>query len=206
MRKRIFLIDAMAQIYRAHFAMSRNPLFTSKGENVSAIYGFTNILMSLITREKPDLLAVVYDSPQPTFRHYLHSEYKATRDKMPEELARQLQRLDQILKALGLVKIILPGYEADDLVGVLAKRADQMGYEVFLVTGDKDYYQLVNENIHFYNIKGGVDNPEILDPQGVQRVFGVPPEQVIDVLALAGDSSDNVPGVPKVGIKTAINC
>ncbi len=194
----------MAQIYRAHFAMSRNPLFTSKGENVSAIYGFTNILMSLITREKPDLLAVVYDSPQPTFRHYLHSEYKATRDKMPEELARQLQRLDQILKALGLVKIILPGYEADDLVGVLAKRADQMGYEVFLVTGDKDYYQLVNENIHFYNIKGGVDNPEILDPQGVQRVFGVPPEQVIDVLALAGDSSDNVPGVPKVGIKTAI--
>ncbi|MBZ0264436.1 DNA polymerase I [bacterium] len=204
MSKRLFLIDAMAQIYRAHFAMARNPLFTSKGENVSAVFGFTSILLGLIEREKPDLLAVVYDSKEPTFRHHIHAEYKATREKMPEELALQLPRMDEVIDALGLTKVILPGYEADDLVGTLAKQGEEEGYDVFLVTGDKDYYQLVTDKVKFYNIKRGLDNVDLFDPAGVEEVFGVRPERVIDVLALAGDSSDNVPGVPKVGMKTAI--
>lgn len=160
--------------------------------------------MSLIQKEKPDLLAVVYDSPQPTFRHFLHKEYKATREKMPEELIAQLPRMDQVIEALGLTKVILPGFEADDLVGTLAERAGRKDLETYLVTGDKDYYQLVKDNVLFYNLNKGLNQAEILDPEGVKRVFGVWPEQVIDMLALMGDTSDNVPGVPKIGKKTAI--
>jgi DNA polymerase I len=202
--KRLFLIDAMAQIYRAHFAFARNPLFTSKGENVSAVFGFTNTLMALIAREKPDLLAVVYDTPQPTFRHHVYKEYKATREKMPEELVAQLPRLDQVIEALKIPKLILPGYEADDLVGTVSVRASDLGMDVFLVTGDKDYYQLVNDQVKFYDTKKGLDNALKLGPPEVEDVFGVPPHQVIDVLALAGDKSDNIPGVMGVGMKTAI--
>ena len=204
MSNRLFLIDAMAQIYRAHFAMSKNPLFTSRGENVSAVLGFANFLLPLIERENPDRLAVVYDSREPTFRHHIYGDYKATREKMPDELVAQLDRLDQVINALGIPKLILPGYEADDIIGTVARRGEEKGYRVYLVTGDKDYYQLVTKNVLFYNPKRGLDDVDILDPQGVTEVFGLPPEMVTDVLALAGDSSDNVPGVPKVGIKTAI--
>jgi len=204
MPKRLFLIDAMAQIYRAHFALARSPLYTSKGENVTAVFGVTNTLLALLDREKPDLLAVVYDSREPTFRHHIYKEYKATREKMPEELADQLPRLDEVLKKLNLPKLILPGYEADDIIGTVANHAAQMGLEVYLVTGDKDYYQLVTDTVRFYNNTKGLDNVEIFDPAGVKERFGVPPHQVIDVLALAGDSSDNVPGVPGVGPKKAI--
>jgi len=204
MAKRLFLIDAMAQIYRAHFALAKSPLFTSRRENVTAVYGFTNNLLALLDREKPDLLAVVYDSREPTFRHHIYQEYKATREKMPDELAQQLPRMDEVLQVLGIPKLILPGYEADDIIGTVAARAETEGYEVYLVTGDKDYYQLVRENVRFYNNTKGVDNIRILGPSDVVEVFGVPPEQVIDVLGLAGDSSDNVPGVPKVGPKTAV--
>ncbi len=206
MPERLFLVDAMAQIYRAHFAMSRNPLFTQKGENVSAVFGFTNILLNLLRSENPDRLAVVYDAPERTFRQLIYEDYKATREKMPDELVAQLPRIDEIVEALNLTKVILPGYEADDLVGALAQKGAEKGFEVYLVTGDKDYYQLVTDNVLFYNPskrsnKGEVD---ILGPQQVKEVFGVPPEMVIDALALAGDTSDNIPGVPKVGIKTAI--
>ena len=204
MAKRLFLIDAMAQIYRAFFALAKSPLYTSKGENVSAVFGFTNNLLALLEREKPDLLAVVYDSREPTFRHHIYKEYKATREKMPDELAQQLPRMDEVLEVLRIPKLILPGYEADDLVGTVARRAGDEGYDVYLVTGDKDYYQLVRDNVRFYNNTKGLDNVKVLGPQEVKEVFGVPPEQVIDVLGLAGDSSDNVPGVPKVGPKTAI--
>ncbi|MFH0882850.1 MAG: DNA polymerase I [bacterium] len=204
MPKRLFLIDAMAQIYRAHFAMARSPLFTSKGENVSAVFGVTNTLLALIDREKPDLLAVIYDSREPTFRHHIFTDYKATREKMPEELVEQLPRMDEVLNVLKIKKLILPGYEADDLVGTVAEQASLEGYEVFLVTGDKDYYQLVGDNVWFYNNTKGLDNVSIFGPEQVKEVFGVPPRQVIDVLALAGDSSDNVPGVPGIGPKKAI--
>ncbi len=204
MPQRLFLIDAMAQIYRAHFAFGKNPLINSKGENVSAIFGFTNILMALIRREKPDKLAVVYDSREPTFRHHIFEEYKATREKMPDELAAQLPRLDEVINALNLKKIILPGYEADDLIGTLAKQGEAEGYEVYLVTGDKDYYQLVTDKVYFYNPRKGLDQVDILGPEGVAETFGIEPDKVIDTLALMGDSSDNVPGVPKVGKKTAL--
>lgn len=204
MAKRLFLIDAMAQIYRAFFAMAKSPLYTSKGENVSAVFGFTNNLLALLDREKPDLLAVVYDSREPTFRHHIFQDYKATREKMPDELSQQLPRMDEVLQVLNIPKLILPGYEADDIIGTVAKKAGDEGYEVFLVTGDKDYYQLVRDNVKFYNNTKGLDNVTILGPPEVRDVFGVLPDQVIDVLGLAGDSSDNVPGVPKVGPKTAI--
>ncbi len=203
-KKRLFLVDAMAQIYRAHFAMVRNPFYTTKGENVSAVFGFTNTLLSLIEREKPDLLAVVYDTKKPTFRHHIYEAYKATREKMPEELADQLPRMDEILTALKIPKVILPGYEADDLIGTLSSEASKTGYEVFMVTGDKDYYQLVDENVFFYNNTKGVNDIKIMGPAEVEETFGVLPEKVIDVLGLAGDTSDNVPGVPNVGPKTAI--
>ncbi|MDP8286304.1 MAG: 5'-3' exonuclease H3TH domain-containing protein, partial [Candidatus Electryonea clarkiae] len=205
MSERLFLIDAMAQIYRMHFAIGRHPLITSKGENVSAVYGFINTLLALIDRENPDKLAVVYDSPHPTFRHHIYKEYKATREKMPDELAAQLPRLEQILRALNIPIVVLPGYEADDLIGTLAKEAEMNGMQVYMVTGDKDYYQLVTNNVFFYSTKQGLSNAEVLYPDDVKKIFGVLPGQVIDVLGLAGDSSDNVPGVPKVGIKTALS-
>jgi len=203
-KKRLMLVDAMAQIYRAHFAMSRTPLFTRTGENVSAVFGFTNTLLSLIEREKPDLLAVVYDTKEPTLRHHIFPEYKATREKMPEELAEQLPRMDQVLDVLKITKLILPGYEADDIIGTLSRQADTGEYEVQLVTGDKDYYQLVTENVVFYNNTKGANDIRVLGPADVETTFGVLPENVVDVLGLAGDTSDNVPGVPKVGPKTAI--
>ncbi len=206
MPERLFLIDAMAQIYRAHFAMSRNPLFTTKGENVSAVFGFTNILLNLLRTEKPDRLAVVFDAPERTFRQQIYEEYKATRDKMPDELVAQLPRIDEILEAFNLTKVILPGYEADDLVGTLAKQGAAKGYDVYLVTGDKDYYQLVDDNVFFYNPskRSRAGEVEVFGPEGVKEIFGVLPDKVIDVLALAGDTSDNVPGVPKIGMKTAV--
>ncbi|MBS1261343.1 MAG: DNA polymerase I [Calditrichaeota bacterium] len=202
--KRLFLIDAMAMIYRAHFAFARSPLFTSKGENVSAVFGFANTLMALIAREEPDLLAVVYDTSQPTFRHHIYEDYKATRQKMPEELVEQLPRLDELIEVLNIPKLILPGYEADDLVGTVSARAARHGLDVSLVTGDKDYYQLVRDNVIFYDTKKGLDDARKLGPDEVEDVFGVRPDRVIDVLALAGDKSDNIPGVPGVGMKTAV--
>lgn len=204
MPKRLFLVDAMAQIYRAFFAMSKRPLYTSKGENVSAVFGFANMMLALLTREKPDRLAIIYDSREPTFRHHIYKEYKATRDKMPEELVEQLPRLDEILEVLNLPKLILPGYEADDLAGTVSKRGAQRGYEVYLVTGDKDFFQLVGDHVFVYNPKQGLDDVLLFDRKGVEETFGVPPEKVVDVLALAGDTSDNIPGVPKIGIKTAL--
>ncbi len=202
--KRLFLIDAMAQIYRAHFAMARSPLYTSKGEDVSAVFGFTSMLLALIQRESPDLLAAVYDTPERTFRHKLYEEYKATRQKMPEELVKQLPRMDEVLAAMNIPKLILPGYEADDLVGTVAERAAEQELEVYLVTGDKDYYQLVRDNVFFFNTSKGLDQVEPLGPEQIEEIFGVGPEQVVDVLGLAGDSSDNIPGVPKIGPKTAV--
>lgn len=200
--KTLFLIDGSALMYRAHFAFLRNPLVNSRGEITSAIYGFLNTLMSLLEKEQPTHLAIVFDTKEPTFRHKSYPEYKATRQKMPEELVDQLGRLDQVLAATGLKILALPGWEADDVIGTLSKRADEQGYAVYMVTGDKDYQQLVTENVKLYNPKP--DGTLIWSPAEVEENFGVPPSQVIDVLALMGDTSDNVPGVAGVGPKTAV--
>jgi DNA polymerase I len=202
MDQRLFLIDGSAQMYRAHFAFIRNPLRTSRGEITSAIYGFLTTLLNLLEKEQPTHIAIVFDTPEPTFRHRTYPEYKATRQKMGDDLIEQLGRLNQVLEATGIPLLRLPGWEADDVIGTLATEAEAQGYEVIMVTGDKDYQQLVTPRVRMYNPKG--EGPAILGPEEVKANFGVPPEQVVDVLALTGDTSDNVPGAEGIGPKTAI--
>lgn len=207
MAKKLYLIDGSAMAYRAYFAFIRNPLRNSKGENTSAAFGVANSLIKLYREEHPDYWACVFDTPHPTFRHKMYPEYKATRDKMPDDMAEQLPRVKELTAALGCPLIEMPGYEADDVIATLAVQAAAKGLDVIMVTGDKDFMQLVTEHITIYNSrrKGGVELIERLDPAGVEEKFGVPPHQVIDVLGLAGDSSDNIPGIPGVGPKTAVN-
>ncbi|MBC8462343.1 MAG: DNA polymerase I, partial [Deltaproteobacteria bacterium] len=202
--QRLFLIDGSALAYRSYFAFIRNPLINSKGENTSAIFGFMNSLFLLMEKEKPDLLAIVFDTPEPTFRHKRFAEYKATRQKMPDEMASQLSRLFGVLRATKIPILELPGYEADDVMGTLALRACSQGMEAYLVSGDKDFMQLVRTGIKIYNPRRAGAEVEVLDELGVEEKFGVPPLLVTDVLGLMGDSSDNVPGVHGIGPKTAM--
>lgn len=202
--ERLFLIDGYALIYRAYFAFIKRPLINSKGQNTSAIYGFVNALLRILKTESPDHIAVVLDSKEPTFRHERYTEYKATREKMPEDLASQLDLLKEVVRAFNIPIVEMPGYEADDIIGTLAKRAEKENVETFLVTGDKDFMQLVTDRVKMYKPAKANEEPEIIDAGGVIKKFGVDPEHVIDVLALMGDSSDNIPGVPGIGEKTAI--
>ena len=199
----LFLIDGSALAYRAYFAFIRNPLTTTDGRNVSAIFGFTNSLLKILRDEHPDHIAVVFDTPEKTFRHEKYPEYKATREKMPDEMADQLGDLKRMTKYMDIPVIEYPGYEADDVMATLANVAEKEGVTTYLVTGDKDFAQLVNEDIFVYNTSGKGNDPDIMDRDRIKEKFGVYPEQVIDYLALMGDSSDNVPGVPGIGKKTA---
>jgi DNA polymerase-1 len=198
---RFFAVDTMATLYRSYFAMIRNPLVNSKGINVSGLYGLTQALIAILERERPDYLAVVSDSPEPTFRHEKYPAYKATREKMPEELVGQLPYIPRLVEALDLPYLVMPGFEADDIIGTLVKRAEAVDLESYMVTGDKDYMQLINDKTCMYAAKG--DQVTLTRADGVAEKFGCTPEQVIEVLALMGDSSDNVPGVHGVGPKTA---
>lgn len=204
MPEKIFLIDGSALAYRSFFAFIRNPLITSKGENTSATFGFATTLIKIIEEEKPDYLAVIFDSPKPTFRHRIFPEYKATRQKMPDEMRDQLPRIRELLDALRVPTIEIPGYEADDVIGTMAVKGAGKGATSYIVTGDKDFMQLVGERILIYNLRAGGKGLEILDERDVIKKFGVPPSRVIDILALMGDKSDNIPGVPGVGEKTAL--
>lgn len=199
----VYLIDGSAVFYRAYFAMIRNPLINSKGENTSATFGFVNSLLKLIKDEKPDLIAVVYDSKPPTFRHKMYPEYKANRDAMPDDLVTQLPRIYDSVKAFNIHSYRMDGFEADDIIGTLALAGAKQGYEVWCVTGDKDYFQLVSDKVSIYRPKSGNEPPERMGREEVKEKFGVYPEQVIDKLALMGDSSDNVPGIRGIGPKTA---
>jgi len=203
-KKRLFLIDGSALAYRSYFAFIRNPLINSKGENTSAVFGFTNSIMKILKDENPDYIAVVFDTKAPTFRHEIFKDYKSTRAKMPEEMSDQLPRIREAAEGMNLPILEVEGFEADDLMGTLAKRAKTKKLEVVLVTGDKDFLQLVDEDIKVLNPKRGGEEPELLDKKGVEEKFGVPPEKVIEVLALMGDTSDNVPGIPGIGEKTAL--
>jgi DNA polymerase-1 len=196
-----FAVDTMAVLYRSYFAMIRAPLINSKGINVSGLHGLVQALLGIVQREKPDYLAVVSDSPEPTFRHERFPDYKATREKMPDELVAQLPYIPRIVEALGLPYLVLPGFEADDIIGTLVKRAGQAGMDSYMVTGDKDYMQLIDDHACMYAAKG--EEVTLTKADGVREKFGCLPEQVVQVLALMGDSSDNVPGVPGVGPKTA---
>lgn len=202
-REKIFLIDAMGIAYRSYFAFISNPLINSKGENTGAIYGFVNYLNKILDEQQPDYIAAVFDTDAPTFRHKAYKEYKATRNKMPEDLASSLDLLKDVVRAYNVPVVELDGYEADDVIGTLAKRAETEGMDAFLVTSDKDFMQLITSRVKIYRPGKGGDDDEIVDESGVMEKFGVPPEKVIDILGLIGDSSDNIPGVPGVGPKTA---
>ncbi len=200
----LYLLDGMALAYRAYFAFMSRPLINSRGENTSAIYGFVTTLMRILDVEKPDHVAVAFDTKEPTFRHEKFPQYKATRQKMPEDMVGQLDRIKEVVRAFQTPLLEKPGFEADDIIGTLARRAEKEGVLTFMVTADKDYMQLISPLIKMYRPgKSGTDR-EIVEEAGVKEKFGVTPEQVIDVLALMGDTSDNVPGVSGIGEKTAI--
>lgn len=203
-RERLFLLDGMALAYRAYFAFISRPLINSKGMNTSAIYGFTTTLMRLLEDEKPEHIAVVFDTREPTFRHKMYEPYKATREKMPEDMSSQLGLLKDVVRAFNVPVVEVPGFEADDVIGTLAKRAENENVLTYMVTGDKDFMQLITPLIKILRPGKGGDDPEVVDEQHVLEKFGVDPPQVVDVLALIGDKSDNVPGVPGIGEKTAI--
>jgi DNA polymerase-1 len=206
-RPTLYLIDGYALIYRAFFALLRNPLRTMSGEDTSAPYGMATFLLMLLDDYKPDYLALVLDSAQRTYRHEIFGDYKATRQKMPDELKPQVGRVRQIFEAFRVPIIEKEGFEADDVMGALAKRAEREGFDVVLVTGDKDFWQLIDEHVRILNPgRGGMAQveEEVIDLSNAAHKFGVPPERVADVLALVGDTSDNIPGVPGVGPKTAL--
>jgi DNA polymerase-1 len=202
--ERVYLIDAMALAYRAYFAFIRQPLMNSKGENTSAVYGFVTFLNRILSQEFPDHIAVVFDTGKPTFRHVAYKEYKATRQKMPEDMITQIPMLKEVVRAYNIPVVEMDGFEADDIIGTLAKQAERENALTFLVTPDKDFMQLVSDITKIYKPGKQGSDIEIVDIEGVRQKFGVTPDKVIDVLGLMGDASDNIPGVPGVGEKTAI--
>tara|TARA_B100000676_G_scaffold96883_1_gene96779 strand:+ start:929 stop:3646 length:2718 start_codon:yes stop_codon:yes gene_type:complete len=202
--KTLYLIDGYAMLYRSHFALIRNPLINSKGMHTSALFGFINQILKLINNDKPDLMVAAFDTSKKTFRHEKYPDYKATREKMPDEMIGQLPYLWKILESMGIPTLEKPGFEADDIIGTLASMASKENLEVYIVSGDKDFMQLVNENIFLYTPSGRKADIKIYDRNGVIEKWGVPPEKIIDLLGLMGDASDNVPGVPGVGEKTAV--
>jgi DNA polymerase I len=203
---RLFLIDAYALIYRAFFAFVNRPLISSRGENTSAAWGFVNFLLRIREEYEPDYLAVVFDAGM-SHREKEYPEYKATREKMPEELEASLPRIRDLIAAFHDPVVALEGYEADDVIGTLARKASEAGLESVIVSGDKDFHQLVGPGVHLLNPgRGGATGvaAEWVDESNASERMGVPPGQVVDYLALIGDSSDNVPGAPGVGPKTAV--
>ncbi|QDS93599.1 DNA polymerase I [Roseimaritima multifibrata] len=201
---RLFLLDGMALVYRAHFALIRSPRRNSAGLCTSAVFGMTNTVMDILKKERPTHIAVAFDTSEPTERHRMFPAYKAQRDAMPEEIALQLPIIDRLFSALKIESLRNPGYEADDIIGTLATEAAKQQVETWMVTPDKDYDQLVGEHVSIFRPgrKGSdferIGVPEVLQKWGIERV-----DQVIDVLGLMGDASDNIPGVPGIGPKTA---
>ncbi len=202
--KKLFLLDAFALIYRAHFAFIKNPRITSKGLNTSAVFGFLNSLLEVLKDEKPTHLGVAFDTPKPTFRHIQFEAYKAQRQEQPEDITIAVPYIKRLLRALCIPILELDGYEADDVVGTLAKKAAREGFEVFMMTPDKDYGQLVEEHIYLYKPAALGKGVEIMGPQQICERWGIKDvSQVVDMLGLQGDASDNIPGIPGVGEKTA---
>jgi DNA polymerase-1 len=204
MDKRLFLLDAMALIFRAYYALIRNPRITSKGKNTNAQFGFTNTIIELINNQKPSHMAVCFDTAAPTERHTDFADYKAQRQEAPEDITLAIPDIKRIIKALNIPIIESDGYEADDVIGTLSKQAEARGYEVYMVTPDKDYGQLVSDKVKIYKpgYQGG--DVEIMGPKEVCDKWCIDSvEQVIDILGLMGDAVDNIPGIAGVGQKTA---
>ena len=202
--KKLFLLDAMALIYRAYYALIRSPRITSAGRNTNAQFGFTTTLLDLINKEKPTHLAVVFDTAAPTERHTDFEAYKANRQEAPEDIISSLPDIKRIVKGFNLPCMELDGFEADDLVATLAIEAAEMGYTVYMVTPDKDYGQVVRDNIFIYKPAYQGGEHEIMGPAEICAKWGIKRvDQVIDILGLMGDAVDNIPGIPGVGEKTA---
>ncbi|MFH2055154.1 MAG: 5'-3' exonuclease H3TH domain-containing protein, partial [bacterium] len=202
--ERLFLIDGTALVYRSYYAFQRNPLTTAKGEPTSVIFGFAATILRLVNKEAPTRLVACFDSREPTFRKKIFDEYKATRKPMPDDMAEQLPRLDEMLARMKLTALRKPGFEADDLIATLTKQAVAAGWEVVIVSGDKDLMQLVNDQVKLLNLRKTSEAGEWFDREAVKTKMGVYPEQLGELLALMGDTSDNIPGVPGVGPKTAV--
>ena len=204
MDKRLFLLDAYALIFRAHYAFINRPMTNAKGLNTSPIFGFTRALLEIIKKEKPTHLAVAFDVGRVTFRTELYPAYKANRDETPEDIRLASPIIKDILRAMNIPILEAEGYEADDIIGTIAHRAEAHGYTTYMVTPDKDYGQLVTEKIFMYKPKKSGNDIEILGQKEICENYGITtPTQLIDILALWGDASDNIPGVPGIGEKTA---
>ena len=201
--KRLVLIDGHAILHRAYYAFPVT-LRTRHGEVVNAVYGFTRMLLTVLKDLHPEYVAVTFDLPQPTFRHKEFLGYQAQRPKMETELKDQIERVFEVVKTLNIPMFMMAGYEADDLIGTLATQASQKRMETVIVTGDKDLLQLVKPKIKIYAPQKGFSEPILFDQKKVKERLGIKPEQVIDYKALVGDTSDNYPGVPGVGPKTAL--
>ena len=203
--KKLFLLDGHALVYRAHYAFIARPMINSKGINTSAVMGMTRFIWDVIRKQEPTHIAVSFDLPGPTFRHEMYEPYKANRDAQPEDITIALPYIREVIEGFNIPVVTKEGYEADDVIGTLAKQAEKEGFKVYMVTPDKDYAQLVSENVFMYKPArsgNGVEilgEKEILEKWQIERV-----DQVIDVLGMQGDSVDNIPGIPGIGAKTAI--
>jgi len=200
MQKKLFLLDAMALIYRAYYAMVKSPRITSKGVNTSATLGFTNTLYEVLRQEQPTHIAVAFDTGAPTLRHADFADYKANREATPDDIINSIPYIKRVIEAFNIPMVMMDGYEADDVIGTLAKRAEIEGFQVYMMTSDKDYGQLLSDNIYMYKPAKFGQPAQVVDVAGICEKYGISrPEQLIDILGLWGDASDNIPGVPGVG-------
>ena len=201
---RLLLLDGNGLIYRGYFALINQPLTTSRGELVTAVFGFTNIVLRAIQDAKPDLVAVAFDLPKPTFRHDRYAEYKATRTRMPDDMRDQIPKVREVVKALGIPVYEQEGFEADDAIATLTGQAEAAGFDVVILTGDLDMLQLVSERTTLMvSLRGGIANTVSYDLAKIEDRWGLRPDQMLDYKALKGDTTDNIPGIPGVGEKTA---
>ena len=199
--ERLMLIDGFGLVYRGYYALP--PLTTSKGDLVNGVFGFCSIVLRGIADLKPDYVAVAFDLPGPTFRHEQFAEYKATRTRMPDDLAAQFPKVREVVKALRIPVYEAKGFEADDVIGTITKDTDARGLETTIVSVDLDMLQLVTDQTRLMTTRSGVENTIMYDPARIWERFGLRPDQMIDYKALKGDPTDNIPGVPGVGEKTA---
>jgi DNA polymerase-1 len=203
--KKLFLLDAYALIFRSYYAFIKNPRITSKGLNTSAVFGFLLTLDEVLRNQKPSHIAVVFDTPQPTFRHTMFPAYKATRDETPEDIKKAVPYIKRLIDAYRIPVIECPGFEADDVIGTLSKKASGKGYQTYMMTPDKDFAQLVTESVFIFKPSRSGNESVLWGVEDIKREFEVKdPLQVIDILGLMGDASDNIPGAPGIGPKTAV--
>ena len=197
--KTLYLIDGSAYVHRAYHAI--RGLANSKGMPTNAVFGFTRILIKMMEEKSPGYAVVLFDAKGPTFRHEMYDPYKANRPPAPDDLVVQIPKIKEVVAGFRICCMEKKGYEADDLIGTLARRGQEEGFSVVMVTGDKDFVQLVTENTILWDPM----KDEILDPEAVREKYGVTPDQMTDVMGLCGDTSDNIPGVPGIGEKTAVS-